>query len=141
MCTFRLIFRKWKDHRKAKMKFSYTLFASVSTEDGLQCPSCYREFRGPRRKEIFKIHFSTIHLQIKKFECSHCSRRFAQSGARKRHEITCGRRPAQWKSRFQLQIVGWTGVTQHALPSACPSCWGSDRSDQSELFQAALGDV
>ena len=82
------------------------------------CPSCDRTFRGPRRKEIFKTHYSAIHLHIKKYVCSYCTRRFAQNGARKRHELTC-KGPGSWNSNFQIEIVG---TQPNATPAVCRHC-------------------
>ncbi|KAL5264991.1 hypothetical protein ACHWQZ_G005927 [Mnemiopsis leidyi] len=79
------------------------------TDVGLHCPCCYQLFRGPRRKEIFKNHYSAIHLNIRRFQCSHCHKKFAQNGARKRHEIACKKGVARSKPpkpRYQIEIVG-----------------------------------
>ena len=119
------------------MIFPYFIYTSVDTEDGLQCPACDRKFRGPRRKEIFKTHYSAIHLQIKKFECSLCSKRFAQNGARKRHEQTCKKVRLPWKSHFQIEIVSSQPSASLAVCRHCNKEFDSLRSRSSHEWRCS----
>jgi hypothetical protein len=68
-----------------------------------QCPDCNNTFS---TNQSLKVHYDTMHLQLKPFKCRICTKEFAQKGNLKNHscikELTCHLCDMVCKTKFNL---------------------------------------
>ena len=87
------------------LKLSVAPFLNIGKPSGADevvtvCPVCHRKFYGYQQKNHYKIHYRSVHLQIREHQCSSCGKRFGRTDSARRHEKICPRRGLTFTGHF-----------------------------------------